>query len=243
MVIIAIIGSRGDSKKHDTFVSYGRQIYDAMVFTTLEKIHSLGYRNHEVDLISGGCSFSDHIAITLFSMGKYTLNDPFKSLTIYSPCKWDKRNCQFYESASNQCGKILNSLHREFSYRINDRLTDTNRNSSDSSECSSNNSNSEYNNSNSNSNIGENTFNSLLDINETLQNSCVLFNDSNYTFFGRNTTIAYCADIIIAFGWSKDIESLEGGGTKYTIDQFNNKYERHYSKRNNIHYIDINKLK
>ena len=130
MVAIAIIGPRGNTTNRNIHSSpYTIDTYNSMCSVVIDKIKSLGYSNTEVDLISGGCSFSDHVAITCFNLFS-TTSTPFKSLTIYSPCQWnyvskcylEKQNTihQRDRYTKNSCAVLLNSLHREFSNQCYD---------------------------------------------------------------------------------------------------------------------------
>jgi hypothetical protein len=119
---IGIIGSRGDVYQENLY--YTKELYDKLVCYTRNLIKTLGYtRNSEIQLISGGCSFIDHIIITLYNEAKLT-SDPYHSLIIYSPCRWNSIDMKFHSSSSdhhnynNYIGEFLNKLHRNFSERL-----------------------------------------------------------------------------------------------------------------------------
>jgi hypothetical protein len=111
---IAIIGTRGDVSKEK--IVYTKHQYEKMLTLSEEYIQSLPYAYSEICLLSGGCSFSDHIVITLFNKAKQEYT-PFHSLIIFSPAKWDKIHKRYLLS-SNRTAKELNSLHEEFSKRL-----------------------------------------------------------------------------------------------------------------------------
>lgn len=111
---IGIIGTRGDVPKEK--IIYTKDQYEKIVTISEEYIQSLPYANSEICLVSGGCSFSDHIVITLFNKAKQEYI-PFHSLIIFSPSKWDKVNKRYLISYS-KTAKELNLLHDTFSKRL-----------------------------------------------------------------------------------------------------------------------------
>ena len=82
-----------------------------MVRDALDKINDL---DTDIDLVSGGAAWADHIAVSLFLM-----NIPcIKSLTIYVPCSF---NGECFDNEVRD-GGVANYYHRKFS----DRLTGEN---------------------------------------------------------------------------------------------------------------------
>ncbi len=70
----------------------------------------------QINLVSGGSSWSDHIAVYLYN------RHPEAYLTLHLPCRWDHLTNQFVDNgASNWSinpGKTLNVFHQRFSQRI-----------------------------------------------------------------------------------------------------------------------------
>jgi len=110
-VKISIIGSagRGNDAKH---VSCKR--FEAMVNIVETMILNAEYKWDQIQLISGGAAFSDHIAVALF------LKHPDSKLILYLPCPWD--TTQYHDTGSSDwCvnpGRISNKYHTEFTTKI-----------------------------------------------------------------------------------------------------------------------------
>lgn len=70
----------------------------------------------QVHLISGGSSYSDHIAVRLY------LEHPESKLTLHLPCKYYQDFDKFYDSGSTDwrtnSGRILNKYHSSFSKAV-----------------------------------------------------------------------------------------------------------------------------
>lgn len=110
---VAIIGSAGrgpDSKR------MSKELYSCMVERALRTIldeWQLEPRN--VVLVSGGSSFSDHVAVSL-----YHQYSDFKGIALYLPCGFDKG--QFKDTGQRDWrtnpGNYLNYLHKQFSRTV-----------------------------------------------------------------------------------------------------------------------------
>jgi len=104
---VSIIGLSHITESSKTTIEvYGKMINDC--FVQIKNNWNLNSTN--VTLVSGGCSFSDHIAVLLYLTGK------FKGLTLYLPCKFDGKfldTGQFHWSQNP--GRVLNKYHADFS--------------------------------------------------------------------------------------------------------------------------------
>lgn len=98
---IAIIGSAGRDKDAAKFT---RDMFEKMV----EHVQQLISREEakEICLVSGGSSWSDHVAVALFLRGKV------QRLEIHLPCGFDANKRQFCKSP---IATTLNRLHCVFS--------------------------------------------------------------------------------------------------------------------------------
>jgi hypothetical protein len=65
----------------------------------------------EVEFISGGSAYSDHVAVKMYLSTPDSLNS---SLTLFLPCKW---NGNEFDPSSKE-GYVLNKLHRMFSLKV-----------------------------------------------------------------------------------------------------------------------------
>ncbi len=87
--------------------------YSKMILRSEEELKKL---DTKIDLVSGGSSWCDQVAVVLFLKSKepdYPIK--IKSLTLHLPTYWDRANNKFYDS---YCGDILNKLHHEFSEEL-----------------------------------------------------------------------------------------------------------------------------
>jgi hypothetical protein len=70
----------------------------------------------DVELVSGGAAWADHVAVQLF------LDNQVKSLTVYLPCAWDEKRQAAKDTGQYDWrinpGRTMNSLHRWFSKRV-----------------------------------------------------------------------------------------------------------------------------
>ncbi|MCK4883680.1 MAG: hypothetical protein KAS30_02300 [Candidatus Diapherotrites archaeon] len=88
-----------------------------MIRKSKNAINNLSFNNPQiVKLVSGGAALSDHIAVELFLSGFV------KKLTLYFPCKWNEKKCEFMDKGPDNWrtnpGKLANSLHHEFGKRL-----------------------------------------------------------------------------------------------------------------------------
>ena len=96
---LSIIGSAG---RLGTHLKITPQLYEKMCTFVLEKIKESGSDT----FFSGGSSFCDHIAITLFLRGD------IDNLTLYLPANFTDKFDSSYE------GSQLNKYHQQFSERV-----------------------------------------------------------------------------------------------------------------------------
>jgi hypothetical protein len=118
MTTVSIIGPSKIAHSHITINTYKNMLNN--VYNIL--INEL--KLTDIILVSGGSSFSDHIAVSL-----YLEKIEFDKLILYLPCKWE--NLKFKDNGNTNCltnpGKYLNYLHKVFFdyFRI-DSLSDIN---------------------------------------------------------------------------------------------------------------------
>ena len=99
MVKIAVIGSAGRQKVKLTFDQYNK------MYNWLKKYLSL-YKKDEIELISGGAAWSDHLSVRAY------LDGFVGKLSLYLPCKWDFEKDQYMEK--NNEGIMSNLYHKNF---------------------------------------------------------------------------------------------------------------------------------
>uniref|UniRef100_A0A6G6AC71 Uncharacterized protein n=1 Tax=Borely moumouvirus TaxID=2712067 RepID=A0A6G6AC71_9VIRU len=108
MIKLAIIGFSG--RNNDSFIlteeHYEWMIDNVMCYIT----EVLQIEPNEITLVSGGSSWADHIAVTLF------LTNKFNKLNLYLPINFDKNLAKYFD---NNQGSLLNSLHEKFGKQIN----------------------------------------------------------------------------------------------------------------------------
>jgi hypothetical protein len=79
-----------------------------------------GLANSSVALVSGGAAWSDHLAVMLFL--NELLTDPYASLTLHLPCKWDSKVKAAVDNGKSDWklnpGRIMNNYHKVFSKRM-----------------------------------------------------------------------------------------------------------------------------
>lgn len=99
MMKVGIIGSSGNK----TPFKMNQHNYNKML--------NYAKRNISKDdtIISGGSSFSDHVAVDLFLQGHA------QKLHLYLPCKWIETRCSFDDTSE---GQTLNRLHTVFSKKL-----------------------------------------------------------------------------------------------------------------------------
>ncbi len=67
----------------------------------------------QVELVSGGAAWSDHVAVSLWTSRLLQPSGSFQRLTLHLPAKWDRRAMRFDESS--EAGRASNHYHRLFS--------------------------------------------------------------------------------------------------------------------------------
>lgn len=116
---IAIIGTAG--RKEDG-AKLNKDVYTKMVrdaeqqLITLQEEHVRdkpnGYQ-YNLDLVSGGSAWADHIAVSLYLM------DLADSLTLYFPCGWHQGSFEGIEiTRNNQTARTANYYHSLFSKKM-----------------------------------------------------------------------------------------------------------------------------
>lgn len=108
-VRVAIIGS---ARARDGCISEA-------TFSTLVRHVDNYIRRHfdvalcSITLVSGGSSWVDHVAVSLFLRGHYG------GLQLHLPCEWDALRCQYVDNGAYSYtvnpGKTLNTYHKAFS--------------------------------------------------------------------------------------------------------------------------------
>jgi len=98
------VGIIGSSKGNNSLHKINQHNY--------KKMQSIAKSNVNSDdtLVSGGSSFSDHIAVSLFLQGYV------QKLVLYLPCKWVEATCHFDNTTKE--GQKLNQLHDDFSKKV-----------------------------------------------------------------------------------------------------------------------------
>ena len=99
MVKIAVIGTAGRQGVKLTLDDYNK-MYERL------KEYLLQFNKNEIELISGGAAWSDHLAVRAYLDRKVT------KLTLYLPCEWDCEKNRYYEVIND--GKMSNIYHENF---------------------------------------------------------------------------------------------------------------------------------
>ncbi|AGF85463.1 hypothetical protein QJ854_gp319 [Moumouvirus goulette] len=108
MIRLAIIGFSGRDNK--SFI-LTEEHYNWMIDNVMCYVKEvLNMKPADIILVSGGSSWSDHIAVSLFLTGE------FNQLHLYLPVDYDKNFSKYY---NNYQGSLLNSLHENFGKKIN----------------------------------------------------------------------------------------------------------------------------
>jgi hypothetical protein len=113
---IAIIGTAGRGSSSAKMTS---ALFDAMVVKAKEYVETTCQFNwSNIDLVSGGAAWSDHVAVTLFNQHK----EQGTRLTLYLPCELNVKlgkPAQFADNGSSDWrknpGRSANGYHRQFS--------------------------------------------------------------------------------------------------------------------------------
>ncbi len=120
MATLSIIGISGYGK--DIIPDHSLDMFECMIQACKDQIQEWKLQPDTVTLVSGGCSWADHVAVDLF------INNPsrYKGLVLYLPCNFKESFEDTGEShwAKNP-GKVLNNRHYTFSKAIGrDTLND-----------------------------------------------------------------------------------------------------------------------
>ena len=106
MVTIAIIGSSGSYGK---MVMFTGDIINKMIQKIIDYVNSENIDWQDVQLLSGGSSGADHVAVLLHLQYRCKIK-------LFLPCEF--ANSKFYDNEKYEYkynpGKLLNTLHREF---------------------------------------------------------------------------------------------------------------------------------
>jgi hypothetical protein len=106
---VAIIGTAGAAPDAD---SMSKELYSAIYFDAYQRL--LKWSSNpvtDIDLVSGGAAWADHIAVSLW------LDSKVRSLTLYLPAPFVEG--KFLETAADQDpGRRANRLHHKFSRKM-----------------------------------------------------------------------------------------------------------------------------
>lgn len=250
MVIISIIGT----SNRKTPPSIDNNLYNKMIEKCREIIDSFEdqFSHSDITLISGGASFSDHVAVSL-----YLLDQDYKKLILYIPCDWDNDNMKYVDSTPTPTTSIpltsdTNSIttrtipsHTVVKKQQLLNSTITSKPVSNSTSITSNStitsSNSTTTTTSSSNNIElrkpynvlnyyHRQFSAIIQSNSLEQIKMALsigaeINNEYPGFFNRDNVVARRSDIMIAFSWSKTGFPTEGG-THYTWKKTNSKCKK-----------------
>jgi len=113
---VSIVGTAG---RGTCIHELTKEIFDIMCITAINIIENdLHLTWDNVNLVSGGAAWSDHIAVSL-----YMLKDA-ASLTLFLPCKWISKGTEskYFDDGSydwrKNPGRTSNSYHKKFSAMI-----------------------------------------------------------------------------------------------------------------------------
>src|SRR3989338_2489255 len=104
-MLIGIVGTSGKGQ------TLSAEDFDHMVNQTRKTIREQAQTNAPVHLVSGGCSWADHVAVMLY------LEKSAQNLTLHLPCTWTGTqftDCGGSNWAQNP-GRTLNTYHARFS--------------------------------------------------------------------------------------------------------------------------------
>lgn len=110
MLRVAIIGTAGravDARSKDLNAA----LYEKMIIKAKELIADLDRNLAEIELISGGSAWSDHVAVSLFLTGEYG------ALTLYCPAPFTDK-FESVPGTGTSPGCTLNFYHRCFSEKV-----------------------------------------------------------------------------------------------------------------------------
>jgi hypothetical protein len=107
MTRVAVIGSAGRGED-------APKMSNALFGLAVARARTLIKDYENVELVSGGAGWMDHIAVTLF------LDKSTNGLELYLPCKWD--GDKFLDTGASSWrtnpGRTANQYHREFSRKL-----------------------------------------------------------------------------------------------------------------------------
>lgn len=110
---VAIIGTAG---RRDDGPKCTRALYVALLDEVQGTLAQVAPRPGELRLRSGGAAFADHIAVTLYLMGRAD------TLDLYLPAAWDTTRRQYVDTGvfdwRTNPGGTSNHYHRQFSARM-----------------------------------------------------------------------------------------------------------------------------
>lgn len=107
MVSIAIIGTAGRGK------DMTNQHWEWMKDAALKEIQSCGYQAKDIELVSGGAAWADHLAVWLYMKGHC------EDLTLHLPAPWDFNNITF-QGPHKSCASAAGYYHCKFSDAIDE---------------------------------------------------------------------------------------------------------------------------
>lgn len=114
---VAIIGTAG-RKGPPLSLSLFHAMFDEAV-SVITKTWGLSW--HNVDLISGGAAWADHVAVVLYLCPPEPEVQP-RSLVLHLPCAWDYSTGAHYDSGAKDWkrnpGRTANLYHKKFSRAI-----------------------------------------------------------------------------------------------------------------------------
>lgn len=131
---VAIIGSAGRGSDAGKMTPALFEKMQQCAVTLLSRV--FGLLPEQVVLVSGGSSFSDHVAIALWNTSRQLAQDiktykPISQLELHLPCSWDKSKNSFEDNKEKWAqnpGLALNCYHKEFSRRCKlDSLSELSR--------------------------------------------------------------------------------------------------------------------
>ncbi|KAL6041651.1 DprA-like DNA processing chain A [Balamuthia mandrillaris] len=100
-----------------------KDLFDAMVYQAIHLIEEEFKLEWErVHLVSGGAAWADHVAVTLWNMGKCLEKRQPSKLTVYMPCPWDFKQQRYHDDGRvdwrSNPGGTSNYYHRLFSQKL-----------------------------------------------------------------------------------------------------------------------------
>jgi len=190
MPTVGIVGTAG---RLDDTEKMSKELFESMVERAAQIIeHEFHLDWKDIDLVSGGAAWSDHIAVVLY------LRKHPKSCKLFVPAAWNNKNPadpHYQEGTVDvygiDAGKNMNMYHRQFSAKIGyDSMEEIEMARK--------------------SNGGASGDGETGGVNFAIDSS-------HRSFGGRNSAIATAYEFLIAFSWGDGAEPKEGG----TLDTWN----------------------